>query len=498
MVQNLNKILLIEPPFYRLFKDTYSLDLYPLAMGYLAATIQKETDWKVFAHNFDFTPQSEIQKYSYMSGKGFDNYLNNIRDISVPIWSEIKSYILEYNPDVIGISAKSQNFKSACNIAKLSKEINKQITVVVGGPHPSMVGPEVLKCPDIDICVKCEGEYTIVELLNSIARKEKFDNIHGIIYRKNGKITENPSREYISDLDSLPFPYKTAPDVLKDYDKYPDYAFNRIFATRGCPFNCFFCGSRKIWSRKVRFRSPDNVVAEINGLIKNRINSVHFNDDTFGTNKQYIKKLCNAIIEQIPGLKWSCEIHVKLINEEIISLMKKAGCFLIQIGIESGNNKILKQIRKNITIEEALLACEIIKKHDILLHTFFMVGHPQETEETLRDTEVAMKKIKGLVLYNIFTPYPGTESFEFCKKNGLIEDNYDISLHNHQSPANCFCLNIKPDRFRAIVSNIEKMVDRKNKLTDIKEKFSFKTVTKIREKGIRWSFKRARKTLLNK
>ena len=322
MVQNLNKILLIEPPFYRLFKDTYSLNLYPLAMGYLAAIIQKETDWKVLAHNFDFTPQSETQKYSYMSGKGFDSYLNNVRDLSAPIWSEIKSYILEYNPDVIGISAKSQNFKSACNIAKLSKETNKQITVVVGGPHPSMVGPEVLKCPDIDICVKCEGEYTIVELLNSIATKEKFDNIHGIIYRKNGKITENPSREYISDLDSLPFPYKTAPDVLKDYHKYPDYAFNRIFATRGCPFNCFFCGSRKIWSRKVRFRSPDNVVAEINGLIKNGINSVHFNDDTFGTNKQYIKKLCNAIIEQIPGLKWSCEIHVKLINDEIISLMK--------------------------------------------------------------------------------------------------------------------------------------------------------------------------------
>ena len=243
----------------------------------------------------------------------------------------------------------------------------------------------------------------------------------------------------------------------------------------------FFFGSRKIWSRKVRFRPPENVVREIKGLRKKGLRIVHFDDDTFGINRRYITNLCNALITHCPGLKWSCELHVKLVDEQTISLMKAAGCVSIQIGIESGNNEILKKMRKNITIEEALLACKIIKKHGIELHAFFIVGFPQETENTLNDTVVAMKKIKcNTLIYSIFTPYPGTEAFEFCKENGLIDDNYDISLYNHKSPANCFCINITPERFRMLVSKIEKMVDRKNSLNRIKKVFSLNTFWRIK------------------
>jgi len=486
-----NRILLIEPPFYRLFKDTYSLDRYPLSLGYLAGTIKKETTWDVTAYNADFAPQYELIKLSYWAGEGFQNYLHGLKDLLRDVWEEVKSTILEYKPVVVGISAKSQTFTSACVVAKLAKEASDQIIVIVGGPHPSMVGTEVLNCPDIDVGVKGEGEDTIVELLKAIESGKKFDNIQGIVYRKDGQHIETAPREFIKDLDSLCFPHENAPEVLKDYDLYPLTAFRNIFAVRGCPYNCFFCGSRNIWSRRVRFRSPENVVSEIKGLQKMGLKLIHFDDDTFGINKKYIHDLGNALIEHCPGIRWSCELHVKLADEQTLSLMKAAGCHSIDIGIESGNNEILKAIRKHITIEEALSACELIKKHDIELKTFFIVGFPQETEESLNDTLKAMKKTKSDVLiYSIFTPYPGTEAFEFCKENGVIGDDYDVSLYNHQSPLNYFCINISPRRFRQLVSKIEKFVDRKNSINRIKRIFSLTTFKRIQELGIGKSLKK--------
>ncbi|MHB8172982.1 MAG: B12-binding domain-containing radical SAM protein, partial [Nitrospirota bacterium] len=226
---------------------------------------------------------------------------------------------------------------------------------------------------------------------------------------------------------------------------------------------------------------------------------VHFDDDTFGITKQYISDLCNGIMEHCRGLKWSCELHVRLVNEESISLMKKAGCYSIQIGVESGNNSILKEMRKNITIEEALSAARIIKGHGISLSAFFMVGFPQETEETLRDTVTAMKKIKcDSLLYSIFTPYPNTEIFDYCKERGLIKDDYDVSLYNHQSPANCFCMNIAPERFRTLVAKIEKMVDRKNAVNRIKHVFSLHALHKVRQLGLGESFKMGAKIFLGR
>lgn len=499
MGQKGKKILFIEPPFYRLFKNTYSLDRYPLSLGYLIGAVRKNTNWEVKGYNADFFPQSELMEVSYLANAGFDNYLLNLKNSSASIWREVKAAILEYNPSVVGISAKSQNFTSACIVAKLVKEIDAEIIVIVGGPHPSTAGGEVLKCPQVDLAVKGEGEVSIVELLGAIELGKSFDAIKGLIYRKDGLTIENSSRDYIDNLDSLPFSYDYARETLKDFTLYPKAAFAYIFAARGCPYNCFFCGSRNIWSRRVRFRTPENVVEEIKKLQKEGVRLFHFIDDNFGVNKRYINDLCSALIKHCPGIKWDCEFHVNLVEDEAISLMKKAGCFFIQIGVESGNNEILKQMRKNITIEEAYGAARTIKKYGIILQAFFIIGFPQETEQSLNDTIAAMRKINcDVLIYSIFTPYPGTEAFEFCKGQGLIPDNYDVSLYNHQSPANHFCLHIPNARFRMLAAKIEKMVDRKNKVSRIKRIFSLTTFDMMKEMGISQSIKRGLKVLMGK
>jgi anaerobic magnesium-protoporphyrin IX monomethyl ester cyclase len=494
-----SRIMLIEPPLHRLYKDTYSLDRFSLGLGYLAGSIRSKTCWDVQIYNGDFTGQSEQMKVAYLSNEGFNNYLRNLHNINAPVWNEVRTTISEYRPRVVGITSKSENFASACRVATIAKNLDPNIIVVVGGPHPSSVGKEVMSCSAIDIAVRGEGEHTIVDILNAVEEGSTFDEIQGIVYCNNGNFVENGPRDTISDLDRLAFPHQSAEATLKDYYRYPISAFKYIFATRGCPYNCFYCGSREIWGRKVRFRSPENVADEIQGLQRKGLRLIHFSDDTFGVNRSYLRCLCETLSKHCPGLLWSCETHVNLVDEETVSLMKTAGCHSIEIGIESGNNEILRQIRKNITIEDALAACETIKRFDIEVVALFMVGFPDETEETLYDTYNAIKKTNcDRIHFSIFTPFPGTEAFRMCKDIGLINENYDAFRYGFQSPENCFFNKIPPDRFREIVSKIGKMVDRKNSQSRAKYLLTKTGFQRMLELGIRGSFNKVSRYFFGK
>jgi anaerobic magnesium-protoporphyrin IX monomethyl ester cyclase len=491
MTQSNDRILLIEPPFNRLHKNTYSLSRLPLSLAYLAGVIRKHTHWDVMVYNADFIPHDEPVVLNYMTGPGFQNYLENLGDSARPIWQEIRKTIEDFGPAIVGISCKSQNFRSASRVAQLVKTINKDIVVVIGGPHPSLQQAAALKEEFFDIAVFGEGENTILEILQARTGQKALSAIPGIAYRHGGQVMVNPARELIQDLDALPFPISSAPEVLKDYSTYPKDAFRNIFAIRGCPYNCSFCGSRYIWTRTPRFRSVENILQEIKELQKLRINWIHFDDDTFGIKRSFIKELANGIARHCPDIAWSCEMHVNLIDTEIISLMKKAGCKDIQMGVESGNNEILKEIRKGITIEGAINAARIIKEANIGLELFFMVGFPQETEETLNDTFKAIKNIPcDNIIYSIFTPYPGTEIFDYCKQEGIIAEDYDVSLCNHQSPLNYFSPKIPREKFYALIRRMEKEIDRTNSYRKLKRIFSYEGYLKIRHKGLLKSLSR--------
>lgn len=458
------KILLINPPFYKLYNDRHSFIQYPLSLGYLAAIIKKETNHQVLVYNAEFPTKIHRLKNKELTTTGFYNYLKNLNDPTANIWQQILTTIKKQKPDLIGLTCNSQNFKSALNIAKIAKDYNSKIHTVIGGPHPSLAGIESINNPYIDISIQGEGEKTIVELINALKNKKNLDSVKGICFKKNHKIIKNPPREFIADLDCLPFPHQYLSKTLINYSQHPLSAFKGIFATRGCPNNCMFCGSKNIWSRVTRYRTPKNVIKEIISLMKHGHKYIRFEDDTFGgMNQKYINTLCNLMIKKCPDIKWECEMNVSAVTDSTISIMKKAGCKLIQLGVESGNNQILKDIHKNITIEQAFSASQIIKKHKILLEVFFMVGFPQETEKSLNDTLNAINKINAnFTVYSIFTPYPGTEIFSYCQNKHLVTDDFEISLYNHQSPLNCFCLHLSPSKFRELVSQIEKLIDKKN------------------------------------
>ncbi len=465
------RLLLIEPPFYRLYKPTYSLTKHPLALGYLSGVVLQQTDWQVQTYNADFSANAEAMKVTYLAGAGFEQYQQRLRNLSDPIWDELRRVLAEYQPTVLGLTAKTQNFAAACNVAVLARQMNPELRIILGGPHASMAAREaLLSCPAIDVAVRGEGEQTLIDLLRALDAGQPLTGIPGTVARgADGELVEAGPRTAIADLDALPFPHASAPQCLRDYEQYPAEAFQYVFATRACPFACYFCGSRNVWGRQTRWRSAENVAREMAALRRLGLNHAHFDDDTFGVRPDYIEQLCTAITRHAPGMSWSCELHVKLCKEPILAAMARAGCTGVQVGVESGSNDMLKQLRKNITIEQALDACRLVKQYGMFLSTFFILGFPRETEQTLADTVQAIRQVKAdRVIYSIFTPYPGTESFQDCRTLNLVDDSFDVSRFNHQSPANCFTAYIPPERFRALASRVERMVDRRNTMARLR------------------------------
>ena len=465
--KNNRKIMLIEPPFYRLYHDQYCLFKYPLALGYLSGSIIKNTDWSVQTYNADFNVDKKrfVPENDYVSNEGFKRYLSSLKDYSMPIWGEVKKALEEFNPSVIGISAKTQNFISASIVAKIAKEINPDIQVIVGGVHPTMNGSKVLDYKNIDFLCLGEGENTIVNLLHSLEKKTELSLVNGIVFKNNGKIVNTKPRSYVQDLDTLDFPLTHAPKVLKDFDKYPKEVFGYIFASRGCPYACTFCESKSMWTRKVRYRSPENIVSELKLMQSYGIDRVNFDDDTFGVSKKNIKAMNDLMHDELPNMTYTCETVVQLAkDEDVVKNMKHGGCTGTFVGIESGNNEILKKIKKTQTTDESIQAMRNLQKYGIESHAFIMVGFPSETEETFQETLDFIPKLRpDSVIFSIFTPYPGSDIYEECKREGIIDGEFDLSLYNHQSPLNCFTKNISKKRFYELRKKAVKFIDSYNK-----------------------------------
>ena len=459
------RILIIDPPFKRLYHDDASLVKFPLALGYLSGAVLKWTDWDVQAYNADFNPNSRSIALDNATRiqEGMNRYLRTLADPGAPIWAEIRSAVAEFDPGAVGISAKTQNFPAAMKVARIAKAHNPNTMVVLGGPHATLSTVDALDCPDIDVAVVGEGEVTLVELLKGWENGVPLSEVAGLAYRQDGRTVFTSTRANMPDLDELPFPAEAAPQVLRHYERYPAEAFGYVFSARGCPYSCTFCESKAIWTQKTRWRSPKNVVEELKLLMRRGVRYVYFDDDTFGINPRYIEELCRLIETECPKLKWGCEITVGVVKERSIDWMRRAGCVRVNIGIESGNNQILRSVKKGHTIEKAYPAVDLCRSNGIEVGAFFMVGFPEETEETLQDTLQAIQKINAdNIMLSIFTPYPGSELFEVCKELGVVDDDFDITIYNHQSPENCFTAYIPPQRFKELVRQAVAIVRRKN------------------------------------
>ena len=326
--------------------------------------------------------------------------------------SDMVERTLGFNPDVLGISSMTNDIVRAHELAQVIKNRLPELKVIIGGPHATALPNDTLKqFPAFDALVAGEGERSIVELLHSIHNssfKRNLSHIKGIAYRKEDQICINRSRDFIEDLDSLDFP------AWRLFPRTKAYA---MYTSRGCPFDCNFC--MRAMGNRLRFRSPENVIAELKLIISLGGEYVFFRDETFTVSRKHFARICELIVSNKLNkkFKWACTTHCSAINHDVLKLMKEAGCDLVEFGIESGNDEILKRMGKRLNKEIARKAVKAAKEVGLKTFGNFILGHPYETKETIQQTIDFAKELNTThVSFGAMVPYPGTEIYEMAKK----------------------------------------------------------------------------------
>ena len=457
------KVLLINPPFQRLKK--IKKIFFPLGLGYLASSLVKN-GFECKIYNVEVPKEAEILS-EIIDNKSLlanhRNYVEAIRDGKHKVWQEVAETLRKFEPDLVGISVMTPIYGSALKISRLVKEYNKECKVVWGGPHPSVESGKLLLEEVVDFVIREEGEDTIVELCKSLnsGPHGDFTEIKGLSYKCNNDIVHNPARKLCNNIDKLEFPARS---LLLQERLYPASAFGKLITSRGCPFECGYCSAYHIWGRHVRFRSIENVILEIKNVIERyKTREFYFFDDNFTLNRKYTSKLCEAMIDNKLDISWNCITRPDLIDNNLIKVMKKAGCCHVDIGIESGSPAILNRIDKKASLEQIRQASRILKANRMNWGAFLMIGFPDETERDIEMTMQFAKEISPISFeFSIFTPYPGTKLYALANELGLISEDFDWSRFSHQSPENHFTKNISKEKFSCYVNEFSTFVDSYN------------------------------------
>lgn len=334
-------------------------------------------------------------------------------------------------PDVVGLTAYTQEIEHTASIAKEIKKRNPNITTVIGGVHASVLPRETLsEFKSFDFAISGEGEFPLNELIETLKNGGQLNKVKNLSYRNGNKICSNERRELNVQLDDLPFP---AWDLFPPASTYP------IITSRGCPFKCAFC--TRPYGNRVRGRSPENVVSEFRDLVNlYGANNIVFRDETFAVNRNRAMKIADLIIEEKLNdyAKWNMHSRVDTVDYELLRKLKNAGCTGVGFGVESGNEKILKGSQKGITLKQVQNAVETAKNVGLRTSSYYILGLPNETKKTAFDTINFARKLKtDSISIAIMIPFPGTKIAEMVEKEegGYKQISYKWSDYNKQTGA---------------------------------------------------------------
>ena len=416
LVKKPKKVYLLYPPISKM--ERYSSEVgsvggeqIPLGIYYLASWLRR--------HDFNVTvTDAETLKLTE---------------------EQILGEIEQLTPDFIGISSTTVAFHRAVGVAKIIKERFPNLPIILGGPHVTSNIEHAMSFDAFDIGVIGEGEITALELLTALSNRSSVKEIAGIAYRDDrNKLVITPKRQYIDNLDMLPFP---AYDLISDIrlytpppSNYKTLPVTNIISSRGCPNQCTFC-DRNIFGTKYRERSAENVFEEIRYLWNEyHVREIAFVDDTFLINKQRIHKLFELLHVEGIHFPWTCMARINNVTFDFLKFLKERGCWNIAFGIESGDEDILKTIKKNISIEAVRQVIEWCDELKIRTKGFFIVGHPKETLETINKTiRLACSLKLDAVVVTINTPIPGSQQYAEAHTYGTL-DTTDWSQFNYWRP----------------------------------------------------------------
>jgi radical SAM superfamily enzyme YgiQ (UPF0313 family) len=370
----------------------------PLGLMYIAAQIEKES-----RHEVEII-DAQVDELTY---------------------EQLKAEIQKRNPDVVGITAMSFTIIDVMKVVKIVKEINKNIKIILGGPHATIFPEETLHTKGVDFAILGEGDLVINPLLDNINDLDELEKIKGLVFQKNGKIINTGQSDFIKDLDTIPFPARH----LTPYKKYfwalsPYRPITTMFTSRGCPYKCLFCDRPQL-GKNFRAASAKRVVDEMEKCKEMGIQEIFIYDDTFAVDRKRVLDICAGILERGIDIVWNIRTRVNTVDPEILTALKKAGCQRIHYGVEAGTQKILNELRKGITLEMVEKAFKLTRKAGIQTAAYFMIGSPTETREDIEETIKFMKKLKtDYVHITITTPYPATGLYDIALQEKVLEKDY--------------------------------------------------------------------------
>jgi len=341
--------------------------------------------------------------------------------------------------DIIGVTATTLLYKSAMQIISIAKEVQPDAVTVLGGSHGTFWDEVALNdFPSLDIVVRREGEQTFVELLDKLQTRKSLDSVLGITFRREEKIIRTPDRPFLEDLDSLPFP---AHDLLPlENLKHAGKILFPLITSRGCVYWCDFCSTVRMFGKGYRWRSPKNVVDEMQ-LVHDKygVDQVTFYDDAFTVNRDRVIKICEELRTRNLDMAWDCGTRVDMVDREMLKTMREAGCFAVWLGVESGSETILGAMNKRIKLDQTRLAFKAANKAGLMTIANTVIGFPGETEQTAHETIRFIKELNpDSVGFYVATPYPGTPMYEQVKQSGWLRvtdfDKYDTANPTFETP----------------------------------------------------------------
>ena len=354
---------------------------------------------------------------------------------------ESVSRILEFSPDVVGISSMSIEYAQSCHqLAKLLKERSEKTITVMGGAYPTLLPEVAAQDENIDYVVLSEGERRFPELLDALQEGCSLEDMDGIAFLEKGRVRINPQRSFIEDLDSVPFPAYDLVDFHGYADRHNRYSlynnprhlpYGVIMSSRGCPFHCVFCSSNHIHGRKCRMRSAQNVLEEIDLLVRERgVKEIIFLDDNLLLDRKRFVEILNGLRDRNYDLRWKAtNIPAFSLDDDLLDLMKATQCYQVTLPIESGNEEVLRNIiRKPLNLKKAVKVIESAKKRGFEVACLFVIGLPGETWDQILETVNFADSIDvDWVVFSIATPLPKTELYEIAKRMGYLEPDFNFS-----------------------------------------------------------------------
>lgn len=399
------KILLINPPYLSIYgPDRVAVNShFPLGLGYLAANLIR-CGFEVSI----LDPEAEG-----LSRKKFEER------------------VIAEKADLVGLTATTPTFLSALDIGRAVKGLFPSTPIIIGGPQASVMPEFILEhYSDIfDYVAIGEGEKTLLELCCMLdGGTGDAASIPGLAFLKDGRPIRTARRHPIEKLDEIPLPARELVDMSRYYEPND---FNNLglrsatmFTSRACPFDCIFCASQGIWGRRLRLHSPERVVNEVKLLRKKYgVQHVLFKDDTFTLNRGRVVEICNRLKRENIDMKFSCLARVDTVDRELLKLMKMVGFYHVCYGVETGDDGLMKTLKKGITLDQAREAMKITNELGFKSNCTFMIGIPGETRETVMKTiRFAIELNPTLALFYIMVPYPGTEMFDKYLKEEFIKN----------------------------------------------------------------------------